>query len=308
MTLPVVGQTSVSRSRPYISPQMFAGHARRGIPVNNLVPGGDETAQLAALADYINQASAIMDSFLLGTLASTIDTEVGPVNIRPDGMAVIVPRNRPVIALTAFALGSIGNLTEYTDLSAASVEPSRILVPIGPWGIWNTNQGPLQFGLRLPLRGEAYGRWTTCNGYPVTQLTAPVAAIDTTISVADTTGIIAGQTPLAIQADRLRLVRTPTAVSTAGATGFGTGPGVLTFADPVGLAIGNDANFPTFVEALPDDVIFACVLMTRSLIKKSGGGNVQATSQTTKTKDPMGSGDDMASAYELIDQYQMVQR
>jgi hypothetical protein len=309
MTLPAVGVTSATKIVPYLSNAMFATHARRGVDVTALVPKGDAADQAAALADYIRQASAAMDSFLLGTLAATLDTEVGPVTIKPSGVAVVVPRFRPIIALTAFSAGpNIAQLTAYTNLTAVSVEDRRILIPVGPFGTWNTSQGPLQFGYAAPVPGELYARWTTCNGYPVTWLTAPAALGATTISVADTTGIIAGQTQLTLCADHYRYSFVPTAVSTAGPTGFGVGPGVLTLPVALPQGVANDALYPTYVSALPPDVNMAAVYMTRAFIKSVSGGNVQATSQSTKNKDPLGAGDDMAQAYELIDQYQMVQR
>lgn len=309
MTLPAVGQTSSTKVVPYLSNAMFATHARRGVDLTGLVPKGDAADQQAALADYIRQASSLMDSFLLGTLAATRDTEVGPVTVNPRGYAIIVPRFRPIIALTAFSAGpNISQLTAYGDLTLASVEPNRILVPVGPYGVWNTSAGPLQFGFASPIPGSLYARWTTANGYPVTWLTGAITSGATTIDVADTTGIIAGSTQLILYADHYRFAFTPAAVSTADASGFGTGPGTLTLAAPVPLGVVNDALYPTYVSALPPDVIQAAVLMTRGVIKKTAGGNVQATSQTTKNKDPLGAGDDMATAYELLDSYQMVQR
>lgn len=309
MTTPVIGQTSTTKVVPYLSNAMFATHARRGVSIDNLVPGGSEADQKAALADYIRRASAMADAFLLGTLASTVDTEVGPVTIRPDGVAVIKPRFRPIIALTAFAAGRVGALTEYTELSGAQVEPERILLPVGPFGVWRTSQGPLQFGPPAPVPGSLYARWTTCNGWPVTWLTAGAALNANTIDVADTTGIIAGQTQLTLYAGAYRYVFVPTAVSTAGSTGFGTGPGTLSLPTPLPLAVTNDPLYPTYVSALPDDVNMAIVLGTRGLIKKTGGGNISSpTSQQAKSADPYGANDDLAQMYDIIDTYQMVQQ
>jgi hypothetical protein len=309
MTLSVVGQTSSTKIIPYLSYDMFATHARRGVSLDNLVRSGDDAANKAAVADYIRQASGMMNSFLLGTLAATLDTEVGPVTVKRSGVAVIVPRLRPVIALTAFAAGpTISQLTAYTDLSTAAVETNRILLPVGPFGTWNTSQGPLQLGRAAPVPGEMYSRWTTCNGYPVTWLTSAAAAGTTTIEVADTTGIIAGSTQLILYCGGYRYAFTPTAVSTADASGFGTGPGTLTV-PALPQDAPNDPLYPTYVSALPDDVVQAAILMTRGLIKKTGGGNISSpTSAQAKSADPYGAGDDMAAAYDLIDQYQMVQR
>lgn len=309
MTAPAIGQTSTTRVVPYLSVDMFK-FSRRGVDVSGLLPKGDDADQLASLADYIRQASAMADSFLLGTLRATIDTEVGPVTIKPNGCAVVVPRFRPIIALTALSLGpNIAQLTAYTDLSMAAVETDRILIPVGPFGVWNTSQGPLQLGRGAPIPGEMYGRWTTCNGYPVTWLTAAAAVGATQLSVADVTGILPNQTRMVLQAGRYRFEFTPTVVTVGGTpTVFGTGPGVLTVA-ALPQAVDNDPLYPTYVSALPPDVEQAITLFTRGLIKKTGGGNVSSpTTQQAKSADPYGAGDDISAAYEMIDQYQMVQR
>lgn len=308
MTAPAIGQTSATRVVPYLSVDMFK-FARRGVDTSGLLPKGDDADQLAALADYIRQASAMADSFLLGTLRATTDTEVGPVTIKPNGCAVIVPRNRPIIALTALALGpNVAQLTSYTDLSAAAVEDKRILIPVGPFGIWRTSQGPIQLGTPSPVPGELYGRWSTCNGYPVTWLTASAAAAAVTIDVADVTGIVPNQTQLVLQSGRFRFAFVPTVVTVGGTpTTLGTGPGTLTV-PALPQNVDNDPLYPTYVSALPADVEQAVILFTRGLIKKADGGNVMAASQTSAGRDPLGASDDIACAYELIDQYQMVQR
>jgi hypothetical protein len=305
MTAPAIGQTSATKTVPYLSNDMFATHARRGVEISGLVPKGDANDQKAALADYIRQGSALMDSFLLGTVAATLDTEVGPVTVKRNGTAVIVPRFRPIIALTAFAAGpNIGQLTTYTDLSMAAVETERILLPVGPFGTWNTSQGPLQLGYPAPVPGQMYARWTTCNGWPVTWLTADLALGATMIPVADTTGIIANSTFMTLYANAYRFTFVPTAVSAA------SGPGTLTVpACPV--AVTNDPLYPTYVSAMPPDLVYAAVLATRALIKGVSGGNYMASTtlpSATRSTDPLGAGDDLALMYEMIDQYQMVQR
>lgn len=306
MTLPVVGQTSTTKLIPYLSNDMFS-RTRQGVDLGSLAPKGDAADQAAALADYIAQASAAMDSFLLGTLAATIDTEVGAVTVNPGGAAVIVPRFRPVIALTGFAAGpNIGQLTTYNQLTAVSVEQQRILVPIGPFGVWNTSQGPLQFGPATAVPGQLYARWSTCNGYPVTWLTASAAVGAVTLSVADTTGIIAGSTQLTLYAGSYQYRFVPTAVSTADASGLGVGPGTITV-PALPVAAPNSALYPTYVSALPADVVRAATLMTRSMIKSVSAGNTTAGTNN-RNRDPLGAGDDMAKAYELLNSYRMVQR
>lgn len=308
MTAPVVGQTSPTVVKPYLSNAMFATHSRRGVDVQALVPGGDAADQAASLADYIRQASASMDSFLLGTLASTFDTEVGAITVRPDGCAVICPRYRPIIALTAFAVrGAAAQYQDYTDLGAASVEPTQILLPVGPWGVWNTNQGPLQFGPGVTVPGSLYARWTTCNGWPHTWLTAAAAQGDSVLSVADTAGIVVGQTRMIAYVDEYRHYFTVTACSGA-VNGLGMGgPGTITMSAQLPVNAPNDTLYPTFVSALPDDVILGAVYMTRAHLKRISAGNISAnTNNSSRKADPLGAADDFALAYEMIDQYQMV--
>jgi hypothetical protein len=133
-----------------------------------------------------------------------------------------------------------------------------------------------------------------------------VAAGATSLPLADTTGIIAGQTQLTIQAGQNRFRFIAGAVSNA-VNGLGSGAGnVVCPALP--FAVTNDATYPTYVTALPADVIYAAVCATRALIKKSGGGNISApTTQGATSKDPYGANDDMATMYELLDSYQVSQ-
>lgn len=303
---PVIGVTSEQIVTPYISPQMFRNDSRRGVDVATLVPSGVPAEQDAALAGYIRQASAAMDSFLLGSLAATTDTEFGEVSIDRRGRVRLHPRYQPVIALTGFSIGARPDqMTAMTSLAGAAVEPKRITVMPGG-ATWMTNQGPLQFGVVSAPASDLWASWTYLNGYPVTWLTASAAAGATTISVAETTGIIAGRTQLRIEAGLRRYMFMAGTVSTAPAGGLGNGPGTVV-CPALPYAITTGVDYPTRVHALPDDVIFASVLATRAMIKKTSGGNISSQAiGTVKDKDPLGSRDDMAAVYELLDSYQAV--
>lgn len=301
----VVGVTSQPRLTPYISVDMFKNHRRRGVSVDNLVPRGRPDEQDAALAEIIESASVWVDNLILQILAATQDTVLERVNVDRRGYANIHPRYRPVIALVQFAIGSAPNTMQtFADLTGVGVQPTTIAVPTTPWAL-TTSAGPLQFGAVSAPMDRAWVQYTYQNGFPVTTLTAPAAQGATSISVADTTGIVAGQTYLTIYDLQRRARFLAGTVSTAASGGVGTGPGTVQ-CNPLPYALPNSGNYPTMVSALPADVVEAVVLVTRAIIKETGGGNVSAASRsaagTASSKDPL-AGDDYAEAEAILHPY-----
>lgn len=302
----VVGATSPARLTPYISVDMFRRDGRRGVSVDQLAPGGRPADQTAALEQYIESASSYVDSFCQQILAATVDTYVGRYNVGRDGYVIVHPRYRPVIALTAFAIGvTPSQLATLTTLTGSIVAPNYFSVPAyaGAMPI-NTNQGPIQFGNPAILPGRAYCQYSYQNGFPVTQLTAGVTAGATSISVADTTGIVSGLTWLTIYSGATRYRFLAGTVSTAPAGGVGTGPGTVACA-AVPQAITINESTPVMVSALPADIIQAVVLVTRAFIKDAGSGNV--TSPTISANDSEsgdnGVGNDLNEAAGLLRPY-----
>lgn len=305
---PVVNPTTAPHTTPYLSLDMFKYHSMRGVPVNALVPNGTPQDQDAALAAYIEQATAMMDDWLSTSLAASVDIETGPVNLR-DGYINFQPKLRPVLALLAFSYGpALGQLTAYTSLDGASVTDNTVRVPIGPFGNWTSNQGPLQLGPPGALPDRGFGQWTICNGFPVTWLTQAETAGATLLHVADTTGIIAGNTQLTVQAGANRFRFIAGTVSTAGSSGFGAGPGTVV-CPALPYDVPNSAAYPTYVTGLPPSLIQAAVLGTRSLIKQTSAGNLTTTNvggNRTRDTDPLRAGDDLAMMYKLLNSYQVL--
>ncbi len=269
----VVGTTSQRRQTPYVSVDMFKHHRRRGVNIDNLVPKGSPDEQDAALAEIIESASVWVDNLLLPLiLAATQDTVLVRANVNRRGEIRVHPRYRPAIALTSVAVGAAPNsLQTYNDLTGCAVEPERITIPTQPWGL-TTSQGPLQFGaVATAPMDQVWVQYTYQNGFPVTTLTAPVAAGATSLPVADTTGMVAGQTQLTIYDLQRRARFTAGTVSTAPSGGVGTGPGTVA-CNPLPYAIPNSGNYPTMVTALPPDVIEAVVLVIRAMVKESSPG------------------------------------
>ena len=304
---PVVNPTTQPGFVPYLSLDMFKYHSMRGVPVNSLVPGKEATPQDqdAALAAYIEQSTSMIDDWLSTSLAASVDTDSGPVNIK-DGMINFQPRFRPVVALLAFSLGTPGSMTAYTSLDGSYVRDDTVYVPLGPTGNWMSNQGPLQLGPSIPAPDRGWGQWQYCNGFPVTWLTQSEAAGATQIHVADTTGIIPNSTWLTIQAGRSRFRFKAGTISTG--SGFGTGPGTVV-CPALPYPVDNSAAYPTYVTGLPGSVIQASVLGTRALIKQTAMGNLTTTAiagQRSRALDPLGAGDDLAMMYKLLNSYQVL--
>lgn len=301
----VIGVTPQPRLTPYLSIDMFKNHRRRGVQVDNLVPKGNPAEQDAALAEVIESASAWIDNTVLGILAATSDTELRQVNVDRNGYVNIHPRFRPVIALTSFQIGPTPALMQaLTDLTGTGVELNRFAVPTSPLNL-TSSAGPLQFGNVSAPADRQWVQYSYQNGYPVTTLTAPAAAGATSISVADTTGIVPGQTWLTIYALQNRIRFQAGAVSTAPTGGVGTGPGTVGCPALVS-AVPNNTSYPTMVSALPPDIIEAAVLVCRAIIKETGGGSVVASgnrSIVAGDKDPFGAGDDYVEAEAFLKPY-----
>lgn len=296
-----VGVTSQPRLTPYLTVDMFKRHKRRGVDVDNLVPRGRPDEQDAALAELIESASVWVDNTVLMILAATTDTVLEQYTPDRYGYVKIHPRYRPVIALTDFWSGPMpGMLVEATDLSQAAVQPDRITVPLAGNIFFTSSQGPLQFGGPPAHEQPVWCRYSYINGFPVTGLTAPVNKGDLAISVGDCTGIIAGQTWLTVYAlqNRMRFL--------AGAVSAASGPG--TVACPAApYAIPTTGYQPPMVSALPADVLEASVLVTRAMVKETGGGSTRAAGggrSTGGTKDDTATaGDDYLEAEAFLRPY-----
>lgn len=318
---PVVGASSQPRLVPYLSYSMFANDARRGVDINNLVPGNAPPPdQQAALMQYIEAASAQGDE-IMGhmTLAATYDTGAGQANIGPDWYITIHPRYRPVAAVTAFSYGATAAAMQpLASLAGTWVERTRFKVPVGPYGgiAVNTPQGPIQFGAGGGPQQRVFCQYQYVNGYPVTYLTASVTAGATQIAVQDTTGIIPGNTWLTIYAGRARFRFLAGALSNStDGSGIAAGPGNVTImqvgasrlpAHDITLAAGitnpaGDAR-AIMVSAVPADALEGFVYLTRGLIKDPGAASIigMQTPSAVLARDPAGAANDIERGSQIL--------
>lgn len=300
-----VNPGTFARTTPYISIDMFKNHARAGVSVENLVPKGDAAQQDYALAMLIEEASAWIDSEALQTFAAHQDTWVGQVNVDNRGMAVFSPPVVPVIGVTGVSLGPLPNqMRALASLTGIAVTDHQVKVPVYPGALLTSSEGPIQFGsLPAPWTG-AYGQLGYVGGYPVTALTADVAAGALSLPVADTAGIVQGKTWLTVYALQGRFSFLAGTVSTADAGGLGFGAGTVgCSAAPANIS--NSAMYPVVVSALPSDLIAANVLVTRALIKQKGSGAVASTSASSRSpkQGRQNAGDDFAEAWEIVNRH-----
>ena len=300
---PAIGLTTTQNVKPIMSVDMFKFQRRRGVSLD-LVPGGIETENDAALAQIIQAATDWMFGICLQTLAATTDTVRDTVNVGRDGYARIFPRYRPVIAVTDVQFGSdVEGLSPLSSLANIDVQTDGFAVPVsGTGGYTWTSQGPLQFGTVTAPMYQALVQYTYVNGYPHTWLTAAAAQGATSIALDDTTGIVEGNTWLTIYAGANQFRFLAGAVSNA-VNGLGTGPGSVV-CPALPYAVANTGAYPTFVSAMPGNAIEAGALAVRSFIKSASVGNVSAGA-TAKAggqlaRDPLGAGADLVAAEKML--------
>lgn len=301
----VVAPQTPQRNTPYLSVDMFKTHRQGGVQVGNLVNGGEEADQDAALAAYIEEGCKWVDDLAQQSFCALPRVWAGYVNINSRGYAVVSPPVRPVVGVLGFSVGSGPDfVSPLSSLAGIIFGPSGTLeVPVMRLAL-TSSEGPIQFGaISAPSQG-AYGLLNYVGGYAVTQLTADVAQGATSLSLAETAGIVAGKTQLTVHAGRLRFSFIAGAVSTADAGGLGTGAGTVV-CPAVATDISNSANYPVFVTSMPASLIEASVLATRALIKQKGSGAVAAQSAANRSakSGTQNAGDDYAMACDIVMRY-----
>lgn len=300
MVTSLVGATSPARTRPYITTDMFKLHTRAGVQVESLAPKGDPADQEAALAEFIFQASGWIDEQAEQILYASVDTWAGTVNVDRQGFVEVYPRFKPVIGLTAFSIGPAPDTLRAIESFTSSMvgENSFSISTARGLGTWSS-EGPIQFGSIGAPADQAFCQYSYVHGFPLTYLTGALTQGAVTIPVADTTGIVAGQTWLNVRAGRARFQTLATSVSNADAGGLGSGPGSIGCA-----AVPHDVpnpGVPIQVDALPGGLVTAAVLATRAHIR----GKTPSTPARGKERKTT-PGDDFQEAWELVRKFAQV--
>jgi hypothetical protein len=205
--------------------------------LQKLVPGGSAADNDAELGRIIMRVSAMINGECRQNIAATVDTDAGWVVVSDWGELRLHTRATPIVQVLSVSVGVNPNsLSPITDLSGIVVGPWRVTVPGSQWS---------------GRRGcRVWAEWTYINGFPVTTLAAAVAPGDTSMTVADSLGVVAGKTQLMVQDGKWLESVTPTAVN----------GNVLTVAP---LAFAHQPGVG--VNALPDDIQEAALILISRL-------------------------------------------
>jgi hypothetical protein len=258
------------QENPYLTVQEYKD-APTSIDYNNLVVGGNQAAQDAELANVILRASSYMNEYLNQSLVADQYTETQRVRVNGQGMIALHPNNSPIISLSSFQYGADpNNLVALPDCSTAWFEAQQLIIPLSNLGLNYSSQGPLGFGFGYSPRQQLFTEYTYVSGFVNTTIATATAGA-TSLTVADGTGIIAGQ-PYRIydgsKSERITVASTYTNGST-------TVPltSALAFTHAAGVAIGN----------MPNAIKEACILITTAFLKVRGDNSMTMNLTTQPT-------------------------
>lgn len=269
-------------TKPYLTLAEFQ-NAPTALDLSNLLPGGSQTSQDAALVETIARASSIIDQECLGawgTLNATSDVENGRVWASPDGSLRVHPKYWPILEVSAFSYGLTPTTSGSVDCaSSVWIEPQAFVVQ--PSGVVGLGLGSLAGTVG---RQPYYCTWTYVNGFVNTTLAASVAAGATQITLTDVAGVYPGSS--------LTLLDLPYDEQVTVASTYTPGQTTVPLASP--LTYGHTSATAT---NLPRAAKQAAISLTTALVKIRGSGALTVNSlnevQEYATTNPMGALDDV---------------
>jgi hypothetical protein len=288
------GNTTQLLTVPYLTLEEYKA-APTAIDLDNLVFNSqDPEVQDNELRNVIARASSWMDTYCNQVLAATTETEQQRSRISTDGSIRFHPRFSPIVALTEFNYGYPTNMASLGDCSIAWIEDMEIIIPNANLGNW-TSQGPLSFGsYNGGPSNQVFLNYTYVAGYTNTTLAVANAVAATSITVADGTGIIAGQMLTMYDGMNTELV-TVASTYTFGSTTV-----------PLTRALVNTHAIGTSVSALPPAIKQAAILVTTAMLKVRGDSSMTMMVTTQPTMATPGSSrfsDEMTIAADILSTY-----
>jgi hypothetical protein len=284
-------------SAPYLTLAEFK-NAPTALDYGNLVVGGNQQAQDAELSNAILRASSWIDQFCNQILGATNDTEQQRTRLRPDGSIRFHPKYFPIVALKSFAWGAnSGNLVTAPDCSIAWLEEQQVIFPYASASYQTSSQGPLGFGFPSSSRSEVFIKYDYVNGYANTTTAASLSAGATSISVANGTGIVAGEMLTIYDGASTERVTVDSSYA------FGSNTVPLT----AGLLYAH--NTGVSVSALPAAIKQAAILLTTAFLKIRGDASLtMAVTNTATSQVSSGSvfGNDVNVAQELLKPFRRI--
>ena len=272
--------------------------APTAVDSNNLVAGGNQAVQDAALLEQIRRASSWINNELNQSVIAASRVELHRARYQRDGTLSIRTNGTPANQLLGLSLGThAGDLAVVSDLSGAFIDE-------GQWVIPNTgvNAGgyPIQFGPRVTAGGRLLAKLTVVSGWPNTTLTASAIAGATTITVASG----AGFTPALgsdVASDSVQIIdgaltETVTVSSVAG--------NVLTVS-----ALVNAHSSGAVVSSMPGAIKEAATLVTSAFIRTRGSEAIimaQGTTPGPSAGDMANRGPSLGAAARMLVTYRRV--
>lgn len=281
---------------PYLTVQEYKD-APTSIDYNNLVVGGNQAAQDAELANVILRASSYMNEYLNQSLVADSYTETQRVRVNGQGMIALHPNNSPIISLSSFEYGADpNNLIALPDCSTAWFEAQQLIIPLSNLGLNYSSQGPLGFGFGYSPRQQLFTQYTYVSGFVNTTIATATAAA-TSLTVADGTGIIAGQQYRIYDGSKSERI-TVASTYTNGST---TVPltSALAYTHAAGVAFSN----------MPNAIKQACILITTAFLKVRGDNSMTmnlTTQPTTNIGNNARYSGDIALALDMVNKYRRI--
>jgi len=289
--------TTQQFSEPYLTIQEYK-NAPTAIDIDNIVIGGNQSAQDAELANVILRASSWVDQYCGQILGATTDVEQQRSRINKDGTIRLHPKYAPIVALTAFSYGTdLTNILTSIDNSLAWIEESAIIFPYAQMNLAYSSQGPLQFGFPTTPQSEVYLKYSYVNGYTNTTNSTAVTAGDVTISVTNGTGITAGQ--------MLRIYDGTYTENITVASTYTFGSNTVPLAS--GCLFSHDIG--ASVSALPAAIKEATILATTAFLKVRGDNSLVMAVATRGVQEAAGTqriGSDLTLAQDLLKPFRRI--
>jgi hypothetical protein len=178
-------------SIPYVSAAAFTAHPTY-LDLDDLRSGSTSDAdQTAELVNVLLMASDWADNRAGQNLGAHTVVQNCTARFDRGGNLRLHPDNTPVLSVSSIAYGYTPTALTTVTSPSTWVEDSRVIISSfaggGPWS------GSLQFGSPVS-GGEVFVQLTYTAGWVATQLTNATSAAATTLTVADPTGILPGQT------------------------------------------------------------------------------------------------------------------
>lgn len=270
-------------------------NAPTSIDYNNLVVGGNQTAQDAELDRVILRASSYINEYLNQDLVAGSTTETQRVRINNQGYVALHPNVNPILALTNFQYGTTpNNLVAITDPSLCWFEDQQVIIPLSLFQTTYSSQGPLAFGPGGTPSQIMYVKYTYAAGYVNTLATGTAAA--STIVVTNAAGILPGEQYRIYDGASSELVTVSTTYTYGSTTVTLAAPLVYTHA---AVAFSN----------LPTAIKQACILVTTSFLKTRGDSSLTmnlTTQPTANIGNNQRYAGDIALALDMVSKYRRI--